>query len=162
MKSILFLVMVAFTICIANANQKQVHAIHASADRSIAYWTDGDFKDSVISKISDLSIEDQTTWQQALVWFISNTLKSGEVIAGDLILEIQKNGVVLTQDTIEASEPVTTVIGYRNLIIAYVPIANAAGNRTTRRVTSEDISDTDLRDRLLALIESREEAINEQ
>jgi hypothetical protein len=135
---------------------KTIKSIHVAESESVIYYQDGEYRANLAIPISDLSIEQNAIRQAALDWFVGQ-LAQGETLAGNIILDIRRNAILVDAGDNEADPPVLPT--YRHEVIGVATVQSPLGQRTISR--SSETMPTELREGFLALLAGIEERINQ-
>jgi hypothetical protein len=135
---------------------KTIKSVHATESESVIYYQDGEYRANLAISISDLSIEQNAVRQAALDWFVGQ-LAQGETLAGNIILDINRNAILADAGDAEADPPVPPT--YRHEVIGVASVQKDISQRTVSR-SSENMP-AELREGFLALLTGIEAKINE-
>jgi hypothetical protein len=135
---------------------KTIKSVHAAESESVIYYQDGEYRANLAIPTSDLSTEQNAIRQAALDWFVGG-LAQGETLVGNIILDINRNAILVDAGDNEADPPVPST--YRHEVIGVASVQSALGQRTISR--SSETMPTELREGFLALLAGIEERINQ-
>jgi hypothetical protein len=135
---------------------KAITSVHATESESVIYYKDGEYRANHAIPISDLSTEQNAIRQAALDWFVGG-LAQGETLLGNIILDINRNAILVDAGDNEADPPVPPT--YRHEVIGVASVQKDISQRTVSR-SSENMP-VELREGFLALLTGIEAKINE-
>jgi hypothetical protein len=135
---------------------KTISSIHATADATVVYYTDGAYRANVTIPADAHSIEHAALRQAALDWYVGTALP-GEQLIGAIVLDIWRNAITVDPGDPEAEPPIPATT--RHALIGTAPVSSPSGQRQLTR-SSEDMP-PELRDGFLELLAGVEAQINE-
>jgi hypothetical protein len=135
---------------------KRITSIHAAESESVVYYKDGEYRANLAIPTSDLSTEQNAVRQAVLDWFVGG-LAQGETLLGNVILDINRNAILVDAGDVEADPPVPPT--HRHEVIGVASVQKDLAQRTVSR--SSEAMPTELREGFLALLAGIETKINE-